>query len=159
MFVDGNKSQTLFDALFDSIGGSERVDGSHGTAPGAQPTDESEVFTAIYKQRYGSLNAEPFIGEAFDAFIIAALAIEKAGANEASAIRDAMREVANAPGTPVGPGEIDLALQLIRAGEDINYEGVAGSQDFDENGDVVNTIEIWKIEDGQVVSTGRYESP
>ncbi len=159
MFVDANKSQEIFDTLFEGTEGSDAIEGSFGTAPGAQPTDESAVFSSIYEQRYGALNVEPFIGETFDAFIIVALAIEKAGVYEATAIRDALREVSNAPGTPVGPGNIELALQLIRDGKDIDYQGVAGDQDFDANGDVVNTIEIWKIEDGKVVSTGRYESP
>ena len=51
------------------------------------------------------------------------------------------------------------ALELLRNGKDINYDGVAGSQDFDPNGDVMNTIEIWKIEDGEIKSTGRFELP
>jgi len=61
----------------------------------------------------------------------------------------------------VGPGAagIERALELIRSGQDINYEGAGGSQDFDENGDVISTIEIWSIEDGAIVSTGRFELP
>ena len=70
-----------------------------------------------------------------------------------------MREVANAPGIKVGPGDFAKALDLLRRGEDIDYEGVAGSQNFDDNGDVLNTIEIWKIEDGAITSTGRFETP
>jgi len=64
------------------------------------------------------------------------------------------------PGEVVGPGvdSIRRAFELIAEGEDINYEGAAGSQDFDENGDVFSTIEIWKIEGGAIVSV-RYELP
>ena len=64
-----------------------------------------------------------------------------------------------APGEKVGPGDLARALDLIRSGQDIDYEGVAGSQNFDENGDVLNTIEIWKIENGEITSTGRFEIP
>ena len=50
-------------------------------------------------------------------------------------------------------------MEMIRDGKDIDYEGVAGSQEIDENGDVLNTIEVWKIEDGKITSTGRFELP
>ena len=68
---------------------------------------------------------------------------------------DALREVANAPGEVVRPGEdgIRRAMELIAEGKDINYEGAAGSVDLDENGDVISGhIEVWKIEDGAIVS-------
>ena len=53
---------------------------------------------------------------------------------------------------------IRRALELIRQGVDIDYEGAGGSQNFDANGDVISTIEVWKIEDGKIVSQ-RFESP
>ena len=154
MFVDGTKSQDMFDSL-----GSENFEGFYGTAPGTQESDSSAVFRILYEERFGELPTDPFLGETFDAFAIAALAIEKAGEYNGPAVRDAMREVANAPGIKVGPGDFAKALDLIRRGEDIDYEGVAGSQNFDENGDVLNTIEIWTIESGMITSTGRYETP
>ena len=154
MFVDGTKSQDMFDSL-----GAENFEGFYGTAPGTQESDSSAVFRILYEERFGELPTDPFLGETFDAFAIAALAIEKAGEDSGPAIRDAMREVANAPGIKVGPGDFAKALDLIRRGEDIDYEGVAGSQNFDENGDVLNTIEVWKIENGMITSTGRFELP
>lgn len=154
LFVDGNKQQSLFDSL-----GVDNFEGSYGTAPGTQESDSSKVFQVLYEERYGQFPVNPFIGETFDAMAIAALAIEKAGEYDGPAVRDAMREVANAPGIKVGPGDFAKALDLIRRGEDIDYEGIAGSQNFDENGDVLNTIEIWKIEDGKIVSSGRFETP
>ena len=48
---------------------------------------------------------------------------------------------------------IRRALELIAAGQDVNYEGAAGSVDMDENGDVISGhIEIWKISGGEIVS-------
>ncbi len=154
LFVDGTKSQDLFDGI-----GVESFEGAFGTAPGTPESDASLTFRGLYEARFGELPTNPFIGEAFDAFIILALAIEKAGSTSGVDIRDAMRDVANAPGIKVGPGDLDAALDLIRDGKDIDYEGVAGSQNFDENGDVLNSIEIWKIEGGVITSTGRFESP
>ena len=154
LFVDGTKSQDMFDSL-----DAKNFEGFYGTAPGTPESDASAIFRILYEERFGELPTDPFLGETFDAFAIAALAIEKAGEYNGPAIRDAMREVANAPGIKVGPGDFAKAMDLIRRGEDIDYEGIAGSQNFDEYGDVLNSIEIWKIENGMITSTGRYETP
>ena len=144
--------------MFDTLG-VETFEGFYGTAPGTAESDANAIFRVLYEERYGEFPSNPFIKETFDAFAIIALAIEKAGTYDGTAIRDAIRDVSNAPGIKVGPGDLGNALTLIRAGEDIDYEGVAGSQNFDENGDVLNTIEIWKIENGEITSTGRFEIP
>ena len=52
-----------------------------------------------------------------------------------------------------------MRWSLSDRGNDINYEGADGSQDFNAQGDVISTIEIWKIEGGEIVSTERYELP
>ena len=154
LFVDGTKNQDMLNRL-----GANQFEGMFGTAPGTPESDASRIFRKLYEERFGQLPTNPFIGETFDAFVLLAFAIEKAGLNEGPAIRDALREVANPPGEKVGPGDVRRALELIRNGEDIDYEGVAGSQNIDANGDVSNAIEIWRIEGGQITSTGRFESP
>ena len=154
LFVDGNKSQGLFDEL-----GVDNFKGFYGTAPGTPESDASRKFQDLYEDRYGQLPSDAFIGETFDAVVLFALAIEKAGSADGPAIRDSLRFVANAPGEKVGPADLARALELLRDNKDIDYEGVAGSQEFDANGDVLNTIEIWKIENGQIKSTGRFELP
>ena len=153
MFVDGTKSQDIFDAL-----NSTQLDGLLGTAPGTE-SPANEVFSGLYEQRFGQSPAQPFIAQGFDAFVLLALAIEQAGSEEGTDIKDALRTVANAPGEVVGPGDLERALQLIRDGQDINYEGAAGNQDMNEAGDVFGSFEIWTIEDGQIASTGRYVVP
>jgi branched-chain amino acid transport system substrate-binding protein len=154
MFVDGTKNQEMFETL-----GAEPFEGSFGTAPGAPESYARSTFEALYEEKFGELPTNPFIGETFDAVALIALAIEKAGKNDGPPIRDALREVANPPGEMVGPGDLPRALELIRDSQDVDYEGVAGSQNIDENGDVPNTIEIWNIAGGKIVSTGRFESP
>ena len=153
MFVDGTKSQEMFDAL-----NSAQLDGLLGTAPGTDSAAK-DVFTGLYEARFGQLPENPFIAEAFDAFVLLGLAIEQAGSEEGTDIKDALRTVANAPGEVVGPGDLERALQLIRDGQDINYEGAAGNQDMNEAGDVFGSFEIWTVKDGQIASTGRYVVP
>jgi len=40
---------------------------------------------------------------------------------------------------------------LLKEGKAIDYEGAAAAIDFDEYGDTVTPILIWKIEDGKIV--------
>ena len=157
LFVDGSKSPDMNEAV-----GVAKLEGTYGTAPGAPVTDARLIFDAAYEASFAAVPPLPFMAETYDAVVLIALAAAKAGTTtDSAAIRDALRDVANPPGEVVGPGvdSIKRALELIKQGKDINYEGAGGSQDFDENGDVISTIEIWKIEGGAIVSTGRYELP
>ena len=153
MFVDGTKNQETFDRIND-----RRLDGMMGVAPGADSPGRA-VFSYLYQQRFGEEPGTVFIAESFDAVALLALAVEKAGSVEGPAARDALRQVANPPGAVVGPGDLPRALELIRAGQEINYEGAGGSQDFDENGDVFGSFEVWTLVDGRITSTGRFITP
>ena len=154
VFVDVAKSQELFD----SIGG-DSFDGSYGTAPGAPNTDARRDFLELYSTRTDGDADSVLITEAFDAGVLLALAIEKADSDDPEAIKSVIRDVANPPGVKVGPKDIARALELIRAGEDVDYVGAAGEQDIDENGDVENTIEIWQVIDGKIGSTDIFAGP
>ena len=157
LLCDGTKSPDMNEAV-----GVELLEGTYGTAAGSPVTDIRRDFDAAYEASFAVLPPLPYIDTTYDAVVLIALAAAKAGTTtDSAAIRDALRDVANPGGEVVGPGVdgIKRALDLIAQGKDINYEGAGGSQDFDENGDVISTIEIWKIENGKIVSTGRYELP
>jgi branched-chain amino acid transport system substrate-binding protein len=157
MLCDGTKSPDMNYKI-----GAENLEGTYGTNAGTETTDLQLAFQEAFESAFAVLPPLPYIDTTYDAVVLIALAAEKAGTTtDSAAIRDAIRDVAGPPGEVVGPGVdgIARALELIADGEDINYEGAGGSQDFDENGDVSSTIEIWKIESGEIVSTGRYELP
>ena len=97
----------------------------------------AEAFTAA-----GHDPSAPFVAHGYDVAFLAALAIEKAGAADRSRIPAALREVANAPGTIIRPGEWEKARKAIAAGEDVNYEGASGAIEFDDNGDVAGTYSL-----------------
>jgi branched-chain amino acid transport system substrate-binding protein len=65
--------------------------------------------------------------------------------------------VANPPGDTIEPGEFEKAFQLIGQGKKINYRGASGEIDFDQYGDVVSPIEVWKIDDSGNIVTVRVE--
>ena len=158
LFVDGVKGPEWIEA----IDAWDELDGTLGTVQGGPDRPEKDAFLSAYTAAYGFPPSHPFMGEHYDAAVLIALAAAKAGTTtDAAAIRDALREVANAPGEPVGPGRegIARAMQLIADGQDINYEGTAGNVDIDENGDVFGSIEIWQVSGGEIVSTGEYITP
>ena len=89
---------------------------------------------------------------AYDATMILALAIAKAGSKEGAAIRDAIREVANSPGVDVRPGEWKKAIAAIENGEDIDYVRSSGACEFDEQGDVAGTFGHLVVKNGKFVT-------
>jgi branched-chain amino acid transport system substrate-binding protein len=157
LFCDGTKSEDLVEVL-----GAKRLEGQKGTAPGTVGGDAFNKFNEFYKAEFGRLPPKPFITNAYDGAAViglAAYAAKVKGLELTSAnIRDHMRAVANPPGEVVIPGEFEKAFGLLKAGKAINYEGAAGSVDFDQHGDVVTPIEIWEYQGGKLV-TLRTESP
>ena len=100
-----------------------------------------EAFATAFEAT-GNAAAAPFVAHGYDIAFLAALAIEKAGSADRGAISAALREVANAPGMTILPGEWAKAKEAIAAGEDINYEGASGPIEFDETGDVTGTYTL-----------------
>jgi ABC-type branched-subunit amino acid transport system substrate-binding protein len=154
LFCDGTKSLEVVKAM-----GEKNAEGMMGTAPGSVLTSGYNVFIAEYGKAYGEVPPLPYMTNMYDAVALLGLAVKAAqveGVKEitGSAIRDRLRKVANPPGEVVGPGAADLkkALQLLEGKQDINYEGAAGACDFDENGDVVTPIEVWKFAAGKIVT-------
>lgn len=159
LFCDGTKSFDIVKAV-----GASNLEGQMGTAPGAAKGKAYDVFVADYKATYGVLPPLPFITNAYDATAVIGLAAYAAKVKglpiTSKNVRDQLRYVANPPGEVVLPGEFKKAFKLLGEGKDINYEGAAGSVDFDENGDVVTPIEIWKYSGGKIVTVRlEYEVP
>ena len=63
-----------------------------------------------------------------------ALAIEKAGSADRSAIAGAYFALLQTQGETILYGEFAKAKSILAAGGDIHYVGASGPQDFDENG-------------------------
>lgn len=157
LFCDGTKSEGIVKTL-----GAKSVEGQMGTAPGSAGGDPFVIFSADYKAEYGRIPGLRFIPNAYDATAVIGLAAYAAKVKglpiTSKNIRDNLRNVAAPPGEIIKPGEFKKAFDLLRAGKKINYEGAAGSVDFDKNGDVITPIEIWKYSKGKLV-TVRHEIP
>ena len=146
VFTDGMKAPEVIDAI-----GGKYLDNSIGTVPQARTdTDAYKRFQSAYRQRYGELPPKPFIDTAYDATMVMAMAIEKAGKTDGPAIRYVLRDVANPPGEKILPGEWAKAKRLINEGKDVDYVGASGAIDFDATGDVGGTFAEWTITGGNI---------
>lgn len=153
VFTDGMKAPELVDNL-----GAEALEGSVGTVPQARSDSPgAQHFASAYEGEYGEVPPKPYLDTAYDALYVIALAAQQAGSADRVAIRDSLRAVANPPGEQVGPGEFAKALELIEAGEEIDYEGASGSVNFDDAGDVPGTFGEWAFEGGEIVTKRIFE--
>ena len=151
VFTDGMKAPEVIKAI-----GAKFLNGAFATAP--QSVGEgNKLFKAAYNKQFGQLPPKPFIDSAYDATLLLALAAEKAKSDDPKAIRDALRFVANPPGAKILPGQYAKAKKLLAAGQDIDYVGASGPQNFDKTGDVAGTYAHWEIQKGKIVTVKVFE--
>lgn len=161
-FVDGNKSVAVLEAV-----GAETLAGKYGTSPGQDPASPGyENFSQAYMAAFDHERIPPFTASAYDAAVAIGLAAAEAIASGAEqltgeVLRDHLRPVSNPPGEEITGGSqeaITQAMQMIKDGQDINYAGASGAVDFDEQGDVVTPIEVWKFTADGGIETVEYQS-
>ncbi|WP_283101512.1 ABC transporter substrate-binding protein [Vreelandella populi] len=146
--ADGMVGDSLVDAV-----GADVLEGMIATRPGSPEMPGTDRFAEMAEEA-GIDPSAVFAAQAYDAAFLLALAIEKNGSADREGLAEALRDVASAPGEVILPGEWEKAKQLIADGEEINYEGASGTQDFDENGDVPGVVVEMVVEDGRFVSKG-----
>jgi branched-chain amino acid transport system substrate-binding protein len=153
LFPDGMQSEQIIE----SVGGGF-LEGMYGTGPGAADTQSYKNYLAAYEQEYGEKPATAYTENAYDGVVVIALAMQAAGIDAFNedpgmAIRDNLRKIANPPGEKITASVEGFrkAFRLISEGKDIDYEGAAGSIDFDDYGDTVTPILVWKIENNSIV--------
>jgi branched-chain amino acid transport system substrate-binding protein len=129
--------------VIDEIGADNLGDAVFTKGTADESSSHFKTFAGLFDRP-----SDPYTAQAWDAVMIAALALESAG----SATRDLIghvRSVANAPGVEVGPGDWAKAKALLAAGKEINYQGIAGANEFDANGDVAGIYGKSVVKDGK----------
>lgn len=128
------------------------VEGLIATRAGAPTGEAVDIYNAFTGEGF-TANAT-YAPQAYDAAFLLALAIEKNGSASREGLSAALREVSSAPGEKILPGEWSKAVELIKAGTDIDYEGAGGPLDFDAAGDVDGIIVELAVEGGKFVEKG-----
>ena len=137
--------------------GAKYLNDAYGTSSGTSPTASTEYFNASYKAFSGGIDpSSPAADRAYDAGAIVGLAVAAAPTQEPAAIRDAIYKVTSGNGEVIHAGKADFAkaLELLKAGKPISYEGVIGPVSFDQYGDITGPFRLWKIVDGKVKTIG-----
>ncbi len=116
------------------------ADALAGNIVATTPTSDEDApsykaYAKIFSAAGGNPGA-PFAAQGYDAVMLLALAIQHSGGTDRAGISRSLRLIDGPPGEVVGPGDWAKAVKLIAEKKPINYEGAAGSAEFDENGDV-----------------------
>lgn len=145
--TDGMKSTDVASNV-----GTSDVAGIIGTAAAPATGPTLDAFHAAYKKQYGEASGV-YAENYYDAAMLVGLALAKAGKNDGTAVRDALTPVSAPPGTQYDYSDIAAAFKAVKAGKDIDYNGLSGPVDFDSNGDVSGPIEIWQFAaDGSITT-------
>ena len=147
--ADSNRGDSV---LEDTPEGS--MDGMKLVEPAAPEGQENyEAFADAYENEHGE---RPTAWSAFtyDCVVTAALSIEAADEFTGAALGDVVRDVTRPEGEEVFTYEEAHAI-LADGGsaDDIDYQGVSGPIDFDENGDPRGSLVVIEVQDHDYVST------
>jgi ABC-type branched-subunit amino acid transport system substrate-binding protein len=114
------------------------LQGGTGTQPAAPTTTAAaRAFDELF--RSSSLKpADRFTYDThtFDTVMLAALAGIAAGSSDSEAIAEKVRAVSSPPGDQYTFEELADAIKALQDGQDIDFEGVSGPLNQDENGDL-----------------------
>ncbi|HEY9770325.1 MAG TPA: ABC transporter substrate-binding protein [Coleofasciculaceae cyanobacterium] len=145
LLTDGVYSDDFVQQVGKTADGKSIIAGALGTVPGADGKALKQ-FTALWNEKTGK-ELTAYVPHNWDAAVLMMLAAEASDANTGEGIKSKILEVANAPGTEVT--DACKAMELVRNGEDINFQGASGNVDIDKNGDVVGSYDVWQVaEDG-----------
>lgn len=123
-----------------------------GSGPSTPSTTTYVDFDTRFNAKYGRHPGPGnYDANAYDAAYLIAMAIEQGGASDGPTIKANLLAVSTG-GTAVAPGNWTSVKAMLDAGTDVNFEGAAGNENFDANGDVIAAYDIWKVQ-GSTITT------
>lgn len=101
------------------------------------PNARLDHFLSSYEQRYGdAFVLEPRLIAFADYLALLALAMTAVGDQDPHRVAATMKALARPPGDEYGPLDYVQAAAAVRAGQDIDFQGLSGPLDFDLRGEV-----------------------
>jgi branched-chain amino acid transport system substrate-binding protein len=146
LFVAGGWPSTIPDFI-----PTASLEGARGTVAGSRTgTKAAEAFDTLFKSTPGTKDRQTLDSNNFDGTMICVLAAIAANSGKGSDIVQQIRKVASAPGRTYTYLNLAAAIKAIKAGKDINYDGVGGPVDFDANGDLTAALyNVYTYKDGK----------
>jgi len=100
----------------------EGLNGSFGQVPG----NDSPGLKTLGEMSGGKFDvSSPYTPESYDAAALMLLAMQAAKSTKSADYAPKIMDLANAPGEQIFPGELAKALQIIKDGGDIDYQGAS----------------------------------
>lgn len=152
-------------AFEDGVGATSIPPDTLAGASGSRPSGPEELspaakaFDKLYKSESGPKARGTFDAQNFDAVTLCVLGAVAAGSNEGPAIAEQIQAVASAPGEKYDYTQMADAIKALQAGEDIDFEGVSGPLDLDDNGDpTIGFYDLYEYDDaGEFSVTDKVE--
>ena len=113
-------------------------------------------FKANYLAYYGK-DADTFAPSAYDAAMLVGLALQAEAGSDGASLRDAILAVASR-GETASYGEVVKALDLIKQGTDVNYDGASGTLDFHQDLTVPSKYYIDQVKYDATTQKGSFSS-
>ena len=135
------------ESLIAAVG--EGLNGSFGTVPGTDSAGAAKVVEMAAAAGFDGTSS--YVGESYDAAALILLAMQAAGSSASADLKGKVMEVANAPGEKVYPGELAKAIELLKAGTDIDYVG-ATNVELIGQGESAGSFREYTVTDGAFVT-------
>lgn len=145
--ADSNRGDTVINGTPEGS-----MDGMKLVEPSAPVEQESfQSFASRFEAEY---DEEPTVWSAFayDCVVTAALSIKTADDFTGSALAETVRDVTRPPGEEVF--SYAAAHEILDNGgtpDDIDYQGISGPIDFDENGDPIGALQVFEVQNHEYV--------
>jgi branched-chain amino acid transport system substrate-binding protein len=146
LFVAGGWPSTIPDFI-----PAASLEGARGTVAGSVTgTKAANAFDKLFASKPGTKQRQTLDSNNVDGAMICILASVAANSSKGSDIVKQIRRVASVPGRTYTYLNLAAAIKALKAGKDINYEGVGGPVDFDENGDLTAArYNVYTYKDGK----------
>ena len=140
--TDGMKTEDIADRVGKNRADQFLLAGAVGTsakAGGAALDDFLTRYQAAYNR-----SPQVYDPNTWDAAALFVLAAQAAKSTRSTDLQPHIAQVANAPGQEVR--DVCQALDLLRQGQEINYQGASGNLELDQWGDVSGQYEVWQVQ-------------
>lgn len=121
---------------------SDIVSGMYVASPDPEATAGSDAFQSAI----GESNTL-FAPHAYDALMLQALAMHKAGEASGTAIAENIRSVSRGSGTTVTVGELETAKEELDNGNSINYQGASSPVNLNDSLEPLNRFAVLQVND------------
>lgn len=138
----------------------ESMEGARGTRP-AVPLGATltRAYDALFAQSPGPQERQSLDVNEFDAAMTCILASVAAKSNNGRSIANQLQKISGPPGEKFTFLDLTAAVKALNAGRDIDYEGVAGSIDWDDKGDPASaTYDFYKYINGTLTPQRQYRN-